>query len=147
MIENLTTKHYIILVSIAALIGLIFAMSQINSSAQGSINEDKTLEVSFRSVGPHEFKKLIESKNSKLIDVRTKEEYLQGHISGASQVDYYNSSEFNKFLNSQNKDEAYIIYCRSGNRTAQTIEKMRELGFKNVTELKGGYNAWKSAGF
>ena len=90
---------------------------------------------------------LIKSGKYTVIDVRTKEEYDAGHIKGALNFDYYND-DFEEKIESQLKDKnkPYILYCRSGMRSLYSAEILEELGYTNVTNMKGGFLAWQSAG-
>lgn len=99
-----------------------------------------------RSLTPVEFKNAIDSGEYKLIDIRTAEEYYQGHLAGAEQNDYYQTILFNSYLDSLDKNGKYLIYCRTGHRTGETIKLMREKGFKNVADLQGGITAWAQMG-
>lgn len=99
------------------------------------------------SLSPLEFKQAIDSGDYKLIDIRTVEEYYEGHLINASQNDYYQTILFNSYLDSLDKNDKYLIYCRTGNRTGDTLNIMREKGFKNVQELSGGITAWAALGF
>ncbi len=76
-----------------------------------------------------------------LIDLRTNEEVAAGFIEGSSQIDFY-SPDFEARLDSLPKDVPYLIYCNSGNRSGTTLRIMKDLGFKQVTELEGGIQAW-----
>lgn len=78
-----------------------------------------------------------------LIDVRTPKEYSEGHIEGSTMIDYKNSS-FDAEISKLDKDQTYLIYCRSGNRSGKAVHKMIGLGFTDVTNMEGGYNAWSS---
>ncbi|OGH07462.1 MAG: hypothetical protein A2171_00300 [Candidatus Levybacteria bacterium RBG_13_35_9] len=98
-------------------------------------------------VPPSVFKEALESGKYKLIDVRTKEEYAQGHIKNAIQKDYYKTQEFLGFLNSLDKNGKYLIYCRTDKRSSKTLEIMKEKGFKNVSDMTGGYNGWVTLGY
>ena len=90
---------------------------------------------------------LIKSGKYTVIDVRTKEEYDAGHIKGAFNFDYYND-DFETRIEAEFKDKnkPYIVYCRSGKRSLASAEILAELGFTNVTNMKGGILAWESAG-
>jgi phage shock protein E len=80
-----------------------------------------------------------------VVDVRTPEEFAAGHIAGSSNVDFY-APDFLERLEGLDRDTPYFVYCRSGNRSASTIEAMRELGFTEVYELGGGVITWAEAG-
>lgn len=71
---------------------------------------------------------------SKVIDVRTASEFSEGHVKGARNLDIRNG-DFDKALADLDKDAAYSVYCRSGNRSADAVERMRNAGFKNVVDL------------
>ena len=72
-----------------------------------------------------------------IIDVRTKEEYNSGHIKDAINIDFY-SSDFEKQISKLDKNKNYLIYCMSGGRSSEVLEIMREMNFKNISELEGG---------
>lgn len=90
---------------------------------------------------------LIKSGKYTVIDVRTKEEYDAGHIKGALNFDYYNDG-FEEKIESQLKDKnkPYILYCRSGMRSLYSAQILEDLGYTDVTNMKGGFLAWQSAG-
>ncbi len=83
--------------------------------------------------------------NTILLDVRTMDEYNAGHIKGAKEVDYY-APDFMAKLSALDKNKRYFIYCRSGHRSGDTLQKMKSLGFKEVYNLQYGFNSWKQAG-
>ena len=80
-----------------------------------------------------------------LLDVRTPEEYAEGHIAGSENIDFY-ESVFADNIAQLNRDASYVVYCRSGNRSGQTTELMKQLGFTDVTDISGGIVAWQSEG-
>lgn len=69
-----------------------------------------------------------------LIDVRTPEEYAMGHLEGAQLLDL-NGGEFAAALPQLSPDAEYLLYCRSGNRSAQAMKMMEDAGFTDVTNL------------
>lgn len=71
---------------------------------------------------------------SRVIDVRTAEEFAEGHVKGARNLDI-RSGEFESALKDLDKDASYSVYCRSGNRSAAAVEIMRNEGFTNVVDL------------
>ena len=78
------------------------------------------------------------------IDVRTPDEYSQGHLEGAANIPL---QEFAERIQSAvpDKNAAVHLYCRSGRRSGQAEQIMRELGYKNVTN-QGGYEDLKARG-
>jgi rhodanese-related sulfurtransferase len=90
------------------------------------------------------FDNLIQ-KGFSVIDVRTKEEYNQARIMDCMQLDYY-SMDFKQKLSGLDKEGKYIIYCRSGNRSRQTVSYLISIGFKEAKNLKGGILSWYNSG-
>lgn len=77
-----------------------------------------------------------------LLDVRTKEEYEEGHLPGARNMDFL-SEDFLLQVEQLPKDQAIYIYCRSGNRSAKAADLMRKAGFRQLYDLEGGYLKWE----
>ncbi|MGI9646410.1 MAG: rhodanese-like domain-containing protein [Ilumatobacteraceae bacterium] len=80
-----------------------------------------------------------------ILDVRTPEEFADGHLEGAVLVDFYEPS-FAEELAALDPTVPYVLYCRSGNRSGQTLAIMDDLGFEAVEDLGGGIVAWEAAG-
>ncbi|HMQ67973.1 MAG TPA: rhodanese-like domain-containing protein [Ignavibacteria bacterium] len=99
-----------------------------------------------KDIDTKEFKKFFEENSFVLLDVRTEEEFKLGHIKDASNIDFYHGS-FEASIDELDKRERYLVYCRSGNRSRQTMFLMRDLGFDEVYNLEGGIIAWNDEGF
>lgn len=84
------------------------------------------------------------SAEVQLLDVRTIEEFNQGHLKGAMLASWNEKEEFARRVGALDKEKPVYVYCLSGGRSAAAAEFLEERGFK-VTELKGGINAWKQA--
>ena len=89
-----------------------------------------------------EFKKQVENTNVQLFDVRTPEEYIVGHIEGAINVDFKNDEVFDSFFNDLNKSDTIYLYCRSGNRSKKSADKLISFGFQKIYDLDGGFIEW-----
>jgi phage shock protein E len=74
-----------------------------------------------------------------LLDVRTEEEYLEGHIPGAVNLPY---DDIGKGKPDFPKDELVIVYCRSGRRSAIAAEALKALGFSEIADF-GAVSRWK----
>ncbi|MXO32260.1 thioredoxin domain-containing protein [Apibacter sp. B2912] len=92
---------------------------------------------------PKDFLQKLKNSNSILIDVRTPEEFETGHIKNAIDLDYRNAS-FSDKIRKLDTSKTYMIYCRSGKRSASTVDSLKNLGFTHLYDLKGGINAWKT---
>ena len=89
-------------------------------------------------------KKLNETKNVQLVDVRTPEEYAEGHLKGS--VNYnLNADDFDKNLSKLDKSKPVMVYCLAGGRSGEAAEKMKEKGFTEVYNMKGGMMKWNAA--
>lgn len=84
------------------------------------------------------------TQNVQLVDVRTPDEYRSGHIAGAVNINYYDA-DFAQQITHLDKEKPVMVYCAVGGRSGKAAAKLTEMGFKNVTDLEGGMNAWKAA--
>ncbi len=87
-----------------------------------------------------------DNQNFIIIDVRTPQEFANEHIENAVNLDYY-SEEFQNELNELDKEETYLIYCHSGNRSGKALGIMKELAFSEVYNMLGGIIQWKAEGY
>jgi phage shock protein E len=98
------------------------------------------------TVSPESAATIIADDSSEVIlDIRTPEEFDQGIIEGAVNIDFYETS-FADDLDGLDKDAHYVVYCRSGNRSGQAMDTFADLGFTNVTEIDGGIANWYETG-
>jgi rhodanese-related sulfurtransferase len=99
------------------------------------------------TVAPSTAEAVIESAPADLVvlDVRTPDEFASGHLSGASNIDFY-ASDFKAQIDALDKSATYVVYCHSGNRSGQATTIMKDLGFQTVYNVEGGINAWEQAG-
>ena len=91
-----------------------------------------------------EFKE-VASEGFVLIDVRTPEEYAQGFIGGAINMDMKNES-FVSNIQQIDKNKKVYLYCKAGGRSAKASKVLDSLGYKNIINLEGGFDAWKEEG-
>lgn len=117
-------------------------------SSDAATTSDTTVEpaADVRVVPAEEAQQLLASDPQPvLIDVRTPEEFAAGHLAGAVLVDF-NAPDFRDQISAYPRDVSYVIYCRSGNRSAGARAIMTELGFADVADIDGGIVAWTQAG-
>ncbi|UOR07079.1 rhodanese-like domain-containing protein [Hymenobacter aerilatus] len=96
------------------------------------------------SVTPTETAALLQKPDVVLLDVRTPEEYADGHLAGARNIDF-KASDFNDRIAQLDKSKTYVLYCASGNRSGKTAKLMAENGFTKVDNA-GGFKDLKAAG-
>lgn len=103
----------------------------------------------FKLIETDEAQKIIEKERKNpqfvLLDVRTKAEFMESHIEGAIQHDLY-ASDFKSFIASLDPNKIYLVYCRTQVRSGETVELMKELGFKSVYWMNGGMTKWLREG-
>jgi len=102
-----------------------------------SINAQKKTEVNSKQAS------VLIQKDSKLIvlDVRTPEEFKEGHIKGAINIDIRQEDAFSK-IDKLNKNAKYLVYCRTNHRSGMAVDHMMQSGFRNVTQMMDGFPGW-----
>lgn len=117
----------------------LIAMTMCITQASGCNNND------IPSVSAPEFEQQIKAHSMQLLDVRTPEEYAEGHIAGAVNIDVQ-SDDFQQLAEKElSKDATILVYCRSGRRSLHAAEILTRLGYR-VVNLKGGILDWQDSG-
>ncbi|GGM75656.1 thioredoxin [Dyadobacter beijingensis] len=99
-----------------------------------------------KQITTEEFEKqLAKSGSAQLLDVRTPEEYEEGHLAKAANVDY-KSPDFKEKIAKLDKNKPVFVYCLSGGRSAAAATALHENGFNEVYDMKGGYLKWNTSG-
>lgn len=98
----------------------------------------------FATVDVEEFAKVIADTAVVRLDVRTPQEYAEGHIEGAINIDVL-SDDFAAEASKLPADRTIALYCRSGNRSKTAAKILSSKGYV-VVELGSGFNGWVSAG-
>ncbi|MFC2033306.1 rhodanese-like domain-containing protein [Chloroflexota bacterium] len=128
---------------------LIIILLLITVSLYGCASQAELSDQILEDIGIQEAFDLIQRNQGNtafvIIDVRTPEEFNEGHIENAVNIDF-NSETFKEDLDKLDKNKAYFIYCRSGNRSGRAIPVMKKLGFKEVYNLSAGIQEWIAEG-
>ncbi|HEX6913894.1 MAG TPA: rhodanese-like domain-containing protein [Chitinophagaceae bacterium] len=98
--------------------------------------------VDSNAISNEQFREATAGGKSAILDVRTAEEYREGHIPGAINYDVLDEENFKKQLSALPKDKAYVLYCRSGKRSLTALRIMKEQGFPDVKHLRDGIKGW-----
>ena len=115
---------------------IILFLSVLTISCQSQSNSN------IKVIAPDAFKAAIVKGEVQLVDVRTTEEFSEGAIGHALNINV-NGSGFETEIQKLDKSQPVYIYCRSGARSQTAAKKMVDLGFTEVIDLQGGYLNWK----
>lgn len=100
---------------------------------------------SVTTIGPTELVEVTADPDVVILDVRTPEEFAQGHVPGAVNIDM-SSPTFADAIAELPKDTTYVVYCRSGNRSADAASQMADAGFTDVYDVDAGLATLSAAG-
>ena len=120
--------------TIMSLLTMICSLFSCSGQAQG-----------FKSVEVDEFERVIADTAVFRLDVRTPEEYAEGHIEGAQNIDVLNDTFEEKACAVLPKAKTIALYCRSGKRSKKAADILAAKGFQ-IVELNTGYLGWTNAG-
>ena len=132
------------------LLTMIGLFSVFGFSCSKTGNEKQSLTISkevkngkkaeYKKITSDEAKKMMETQKVIVVDVRTLEEYNEGHIPNAISVPL-ETIENEAEAKLKNKDDLILVYCRSGRRSREAALKLIEKGYTNVIDF-GGINDW-----
>lgn len=124
--------------SIAAAIGLVLI-------AGFALLASRPTTSAAKDISPAEYQTEFGAANAKhlLLDVRTPDEFATGHIQGAVNISV---ETLENHLSEVPRDQPVVIYCRSGNRSAQAAQILAQAGYTDLYDM-GGLNDWTALGF
>lgn len=113
-------------------IAFVFSLNSVNAQEKETITLLKA----------NDFAKAIQVENTKLIDVRTAEEYKVGAMEHAENIDFLQPETFESKFEKVDRKTPLFIYCRSGSRSGTAAIKLKAMGFQEIYDLEGGYMNW-----
>jgi len=126
---------------VGLLFGLLLLMANCTPAEKKEATDSEVVALS-----PRDFKSTLASKpDAILVDVRTPDEFSEGIIEGAINIDFKDPS-FGEKINALDKSKPYFLYCLSGKRSGDAAKQMDSVGFKSIYMLEGGFKDWKNAG-
>ncbi len=96
----------------------------------------------FTNINATQATEIIKTENAILIDVRSASEVAQGYIDGTSIFADVQGSDFESKIGALDKTKTYVVYCRSGSRSARAAYIMNQNGFTKVYNLDSGISGW-----
>lgn len=128
---------------------LLFATLSCNSTSsenQVSGEMSATVAQTGGSISVKDFEQKMKSPGVQILDVRTAGEYQGGHFNNALQANWLNEKEFAERVQYIDKAKPVLVYCASGVRSEEAMNWMKQNGFQDVSNLKGGLSAWRMEG-
>lgn len=98
-----------------------------------------------KHVESSEASKIIAEGKVVIVDVRTPEEFKDGHIKGAKNIDI-SSGDFEAQLAKLDKSQPTLVHCQAGGRSSRALKTFEKLGFTQVIHLDDGFGGWEAAG-
>jgi len=123
----------------------IVGLTSLGCSATATSNPksiEQPVSITLQQVTMDEAMRAWRSKEAIFIDVRTPEEYKQGHVPGAFLIPL---SELDSRRAEVVKDKKVLLICRSGSRSAEANFILQKRGFTNTVSVNGGMNEWREA--
>ena len=126
---------------LAVLTGSVLIFLGACSSGDPNLAENISVQKAYELMQDHQ-----SNTDFVVLDIRTPEEYAAGYVEDAINMDYY-AADFEQQLDKLDKNQTYLVYCRTANRSGQAMPIFEELGFKTVYNMLGGIVAWQAAGY
>ena len=126
---------------------LLITAAAFTSGCSNAQSEKKTRLV-LQDVSNEEFQQLMTSlEGALLLDVRTPEEWNEGHLDGAAHTDYWGDEKaFEEAMNSIPRDRPVLVYCAGGGRSGLTAKELIAAGHQEVYNLEDGISGWERDG-
>lgn len=94
-----------------------------------------------RMITTSELRSELKDKKKQLIDVRTVNEFNRSKIKGFKNIPLHELKQ--KAVTELSKDKEVVVICQSGMRSQQACKQLKKLGYNQVTNVRGGMNAWQ----
>ena len=138
----MSSKLILILVVLVAIVALCVGCATFFGK---KASRHDNVSASYENMGVDDFQTYVANDQVQLLDVRSQDEFDEGHIAGAVLVDVNDSTFVENALAVLDTQRPVAVYCRSGRRSARAASLLAAQGF-TVTNLDGGVLAWQDAG-
>lgn len=136
-----TQKHILVLSLIVIVLSLTYLLSGLIMASSVDSFDASITAIDAQAA----FTLLQDNPDIIILDIRTPDEYNLQRIPNSIIIDYY-SPQFRAQLDALEKDKTYFVYCRSGNRSGDSLRHFQDLGFRTIYHLEGGILSWVRAG-
>lgn len=128
----MSRKFVSLVISTLLLCGAVFAEDQKSAGAVTHVKADEAA-------------KLVSEGKVQVLDVRTADEYKEGHIKGAKNIDF-TENNFESEAAKLDKSRPWLVHCEGGGRSSRSLGALQKLGFQHIYHLDGGFRKWKTEG-
>lgn len=118
------------------ILSVLVVMMSLNSCIKKQVDGVQVVDIST-------YERQLKQPEIQLIDVRTPEEFSEGHIENAKNINIM-GNDFDTQVANLDKTKPVMVYCKSGGRSAKASARLKELGFTTITDLEGGITNWNS---
>ncbi|OYW80521.1 MAG: hypothetical protein B7Z27_03655 [Sphingobacteriia bacterium 32-37-4] len=129
-----------------ALFFLVLACDSAPSESSVSSMEGEAIAQTGGSISVAAFEQKMKTPGIQILDVRTAGEYQGGHFNNALQANWLDEKEFAERVQHIDKTKPVLVYCASGVRSEEAMNWMKQNGFADVSNLRGGVSAWRIEG-
>ena len=125
----------------------MLSCAQSPSTSETASSAQDTVAI-MEDVSNHTFLALMADKREALLlDVRTPEEWNEGHLAGASHADYWGDEQaFQAAMDAIPRDRPVLVYCAGGGRSGLTAKELIKAGHREVYNLENGISGWVAEG-
>ena len=128
-----------------SLMGVLVLGTVVSMVVVEAAEEPKKSDRGVTHVNAKEAQKLVAEKQVVVLDVRTPAEFKEGHIPGATNIDF-RAADFQERIGQLDKSKAYLVHCEAGWRSTQSLPILKKQELKSIYHLDGGFNGWKKEG-
>jgi len=147
-LQSKLTKYFLLFSTFCALILLPSCKNNSSASTTDRVTNEKNVTSKHTKVNQQvsieQVADLVENEKYQLIDLRTPKEVEKGGTIELSKIMNFRSSDFEQQVDLMDKHGKYILYCKSGGRSAKALKMFNEKGFQNVKEMNAGYDGWSA---
>lgn len=129
-----------------ALFFIVLACNSAPSESSVSSNESEANTQTGGTISVAAFEQKMKTPGIQILDVRTAGEFQGGHFNNALQANWLDQKEFTERVQHIDKTKPVLVYCASGIRSAEAMTWMKQNGFADVSNLRGGTSAWRMEG-
>lgn len=129
-----------------AIFFLVLSCNSAPTESSVALSETESVAQTGGTISVAAFEQKLKTPGIQILDVRTAGEYQGGHFNNSLQANWLDQKEFADRVQHIDKSNPVLVYCASGVRSAEAMNWMKQNGFSDVSNLRGGISAWRMEG-